>query len=461
MHMTIIGMFLSQTLLHYKLVLATSASSPHLQGTLLPRGFFLGLGAIYLLALAVDRLAASLRLPGAAAILLLGLVIPSDWLTQSQWLDAVHVETLHRVSLALLIFYAGLKTDLRRIRGQASTGLALGCGGVVLTVAITAIALLMLTPWLAPGLPPAAAVLAVTCLGATDSGAIDDLFLALAHPIRPRLTHLLQFEVAVSTIVTLLGFGFLAGLLKDQTYVDHHAFHGLLAVAGIDQLGAVGLHVVAGLLAGLLVGALAPRLIDAIVRSEPMLLLVAVALAFVSYGLGQILGGGGLVAVFVAGVMLSNGHYRINRFEQQALGKVMHPFNTAAEFTVLLLLGFLVRPEAIVSVLPLGIVLAILVPVARLVTLTVLLPSKGFSWPDRFVVAGIGLRAAVSLALAVSLTEELPHISGVTATVASRLGEQILAMLYIVVLLDLLLQPLLIRIGRRSSWKLHTTSSWL
>ncbi|WP_231598252.1 cation:proton antiporter [Synechococcus sp. CBW1002] len=447
--------------MHYKFLLATTASSPHLQGTLLPRGFFLGLGAIYMLALAVDRLAANLRLPGAAAILLLGLVIPSDWLTQSQWLDAVHVETLHRVSLALLIFYAGLKTDLRRIRGQASTGLALGCGGVALTVAITALTLLMLTPLLAPGLPPAVAVLAMTCLGATDSGAIDDLFVALAHPIRARLTHLLQFEVAVSTIVTLLGFGFLAGLLKDQSHGDHHAVQGLLAIGAMDQFGAVGLHVVAGLLAGLLVGALAPRFIDAIVRSEPMLLLVAVALAFVSYGLGQILGGGGLVAVFVAGVMLSNGRYRINRFEQQALGRVMHPFNTAAEITVLLLLGFLVRPEAIVSVLPLGFLLAIVVPIARLLTLTVLLPSKVFSWPDRFVVAGFGLRAAVPLAMALSLTEELPHISGVTATIANQLGEQILAMLYIVVLLDLLLQPLLIRMGLRSGLKLDATSSQL
>jgi hypothetical protein len=106
----------------------------HLEGTLLPRGFFLGLGLIYLAALAVDRLAAHWRLPGAAAVLLLGLVIPSQWLTQAQPLGPLQVETLHRVSLALLIFYAGLKTDLRRIRGMTVAGLRLGCGGVVITV---------------------------------------------------------------------------------------------------------------------------------------------------------------------------------------------------------------------------------------------------------------------------------------------------------------------------------------
>ncbi|MEN9496957.1 MAG: hypothetical protein RLZZ137_1997, partial [Cyanobacteriota bacterium] len=45
----------------------------HATGTVLPRGFFLVLGLIYLLALALDRLAERLRLPASAAVLLLGL----------------------------------------------------------------------------------------------------------------------------------------------------------------------------------------------------------------------------------------------------------------------------------------------------------------------------------------------------------------------------------------------------
>jgi cell volume regulation protein A len=321
----------------------------------------------------------------------------------------------------------------------------LGFGGVVITVAITALALLLLAPLLAGGLPPAAAVLAVCCLGATDSGAIEDLLMALGHPIRGRLSHLLQFEVAVSTVVTLLGFGLVAGVLQAQPHGDHLALDGLLASRLMDQLGAVGLHVVAGLLAGLVVGVVAPRLIDALVRSEPMLLLVSVALAFVAFGFGQLLGGGGLLAVFVAGVLLSNGRYRIGRFEQQALGRVMHPLNTAAEITVLLLLGFLVKPVALITVLPLGLALAIMVPLARLLAVTVLLSTSRFPWPDRLVVAGCGLRAAVPLALAVSMTEELPHLRGVVPALAEPLGEQLLALLFVVVLADLVLQPLLMR----------------
>ena len=361
----------------------------------------------------MDRLAATWRLPGAAAVLLLGLLIPAELLTQVQPLGPVQVETLHRVSLALLIFYAGLKTDLRRIRGMTAAGLRLGCGGVLITVAITALALLLLAPLVPDGLPPAAAVLAVCCLGATDSGAIEDLLGALGDSIRGRLSHLLQFEVAVSTVVTLLVFGLVAGLLQAQPHGDHQALHGLLASRLPEHLGALGLHLLAGLLAGLVVGAVAPRLIDALVRSEPMLLLVAVALAFVAFGFGQLLGGGGLLAVFVAGVLLSNGRYRIGRFEQQALGRVMHPLNTAAEITVLLLLGLLVKPAALNTVLPLGLALAIVLPLARL--------------------------------LAVSMTEELPHLRGVAPALAEPLGAQLLALIFVVVLGDLPLQTVVMR----------------
>ena len=142
----------------------------HLEGTLLPCGFLLGLELLYLAALAVDRLAAQWRLPGAAAVLLLGLLIPTAWLTQAQPLGPLQVETLHRVSLALLIVYAGLKSDLRRIPNITAAGLRLGCGGVLNTLAITALAFLLLAPLVPGGVPPAAAVLAVCCLGAAAGG---------------------------------------------------------------------------------------------------------------------------------------------------------------------------------------------------------------------------------------------------------------------------------------------------
>jgi potassium/hydrogen antiporter len=52
----------------------------------------------------------------------------------------------------------------------------------------------------------------------------------------------------------------------------------------------VALHVLAGQVAGVAVGGLAPRLIVWLVRCDQQLLLAAIALAFVAYGFGQLLG---------------------------------------------------------------------------------------------------------------------------------------------------------------------------
>jgi len=291
----------------------------------------------------------------------------------------------------------------------------------------------------------------VCCLGATDSGAIEDLMVALRHSVGRHLSHLLEFEAAVSTVTTLLGFGFMEALLQIGSHGEHQDLHASLFGRLPDQVGAVGLHLVTGVMAGSAVGLLAPRLIDALVRSEQKLLLVAVALAFVAYGFGQLLGGGGLLAVFVSGVFLSNGRYRIGRFEQDAIGRVMQPFNSAAEITVLLLLGLLVKPLALISVLPLGLLLALVLLLARLLAVTLLMPQSSISWHERLVVTGCGLRAAVPLALAVSMTEGLPHLRGIPTELAEPLAVQLMALIFVVVLSELLLQTFLMRRLCRSS----------
>lgn len=429
-------------------ILLLSLPSPthaHLAGTLLPRGFFLGLGLIYLAALALDRLAERLNVPAAVAILLLGLALPSGILAQAQPFGALQVETVHRVSLALLIFYAGLGTDLRRIRGMVATGLRLGTVGALITLLITGLSLLLLRPTLAGGLPLAAVWLVACCLVPTDSGALEDLLGALGPRVSGRLTHLLQFEAALSTLTALLCFGFLAGVFQGHGHSEHQALHGAMGATVTAQLGAVALHLLAGLAAGSLVGVLAPRLIDTLVRSEQQLLLVAISLAFVAYGLGQLLGGGGLMAVFAAGVCLANGHEPSSRFQPHALARVMHPFNTAAELTVLLLLGLLVEPSQLLTVLPLAIPLAIVLPLARWAGVGAVLPAPSFPRRERLIVTGCGLRAAVPLALAVSMAEELPHLRGLSAATAETLAPRLLALIFAVVLIHLLLQSVAMR----------------
>lgn len=95
-------------------------------------------------------------------------------------------------------------------------------------------------------------------------------------------------------------------------------------------------------------------------------------------------------------------------------------FNSAAELTVLLLL-------------------------ARLAGVWAVPPGGSFPGRDRLIVAGCGLRSAVPLALALSLAHELPHLQGLTVTAAEALAPRLLSLIFVVVLIDLVLQSLLTR----------------
>ena len=123
----------------------------------------------------------------------------------------------------------------------------------------------------------------------------------------------------------------------------------------------------------------------------------------------------------------------------------MHPFNTAAELTVLLLLGLLVEPSQLLTVLPLAIPLAIVLPLARWAGVGAVLPAPSFPRRERLIVTGCGLRAAVPLALAVSMAEELPHLRGLSAATAETLAPRLLALIFAVVLIHLLLQSVAMR----------------
>jgi NhaP-type Na+/H+ or K+/H+ antiporter len=151
------------------------------------------------------------------------------------------------------------------------------------------------------------------------------------------------------------------------------------------------------------------------------------------------------MAVFAAGVCLANGHEPISRFQPQALARVMHPFNTAAELTVLLLLGLLVKPSELLSVLPVAVLLALVLTLARWAGVGAVLPARSFPRRERLIVTGFGLRGAVPLALAVSMAEELPHLRGLTAATAETLAPRLVALIFAVVLIHLLLQSFLMR----------------
>ena len=183
------------------------------QGTLLPRGTFLFLGLLYIVAMAADRWATKLGVPAALTVLVLGILVNVSHGEFSAITQPL-VETLHVMSLALLLFYSGLKTDLRRIRGHLKFSLLLSSVGVILTLVFLGFWLM----WLgSPGgdlvflglqqsMPWGAALLTAACLMATDGSATEDLLHSLRRWLPSDVSEVLQFEAALTNLAAILCF---------------------------------------------------------------------------------------------------------------------------------------------------------------------------------------------------------------------------------------------------------------
>ena len=425
----------------------------HSPGTILPKGFFLFLGLLYLLALVAERLATRLGVPAALSVLVVGYFVGTN---NGNFLGLNHaeVETLHVMSLALILFYSGLKTDLRRIRGHLSFALLLSTVGVVAS-------LFFLSFWLvwlgapggdlvnfsfAPAMPWGAALLTSACLMATDGSATEDLLHSLRRWLPSGVSDVLQFEAALTNLAAILCFGFISALFQAQAHGGHGHLHAFYGLGAFEEVGNLLKHLFAGVLAGILVGLGASLLIDRVLREHSQLLILAISVAFVSYGLGNVFGGGGIVAVFVCGLVLSNLHYRDSWVNHEAMQKALLPFNTVAEYTILLLLAFVVSEEKVLRTLPLGLLtgLLLLIVVRPLVVLLVHRSSQ-MNPRELLAISFCGVRAAVPLALSLSLVLEVPHLRGVSPLIAESLAQSLATVVFNVIVVDLLIQGLFAR----------------
>ena len=198
------------------------------------------IGMLLLGTLAISRFSIQVGIPTILGVLVLGLAI------NVQFLDLTHqqAESLHVFSLALLLFYAGLKTDIKAIRGFLAYGLALAVGGVAITTLmlggliwlLSSAAGTSIAPNLSDSMPLGAALLIAACVGSTDAGATISVLTTVRRQVPQRLQNLLEFESSVNDPAALLVFSLVVGLFTSSS--DGQALAGAAESGGAGSFGA-------------------------------------------------------------------------------------------------------------------------------------------------------------------------------------------------------------------------------
>ncbi|MFT3972216.1 MAG: potassium/proton antiporter [Amaricoccus sp.] len=292
------------------------------------------------------------------------------------------------IALSVILFDGGLRTRLSVFRGVVRPSLLLATVGVLVTAGVVALAV-----WQVLGLAPPVALLLGAIVASTDAAAVFFLIRTGGMRLPGRVNGILEIEsgtndpISVFLVILLVQFvtsGGLPGWELAEEFVVEAIVGAALGFAG-------GWGVVSILNRVAMPGGLHP--------------LFVVAGAIMISGFTTLVGGSGLLAVYIAGLVMAN---RPTRAYPSIVG--FHDAMTwLCQIVMFLVLGLLVTPSRVMDYAPQGLFVAVVLTlVARPLAVWICLAGAGFAVREKLFISWVGLRGAVSIFLAA-----IPTLAGV------------------------------------------------
>jgi CPA1 family monovalent cation:H+ antiporter/cell volume regulation protein A len=381
-------------------------------------------GGLLLAAGFLDEIAERVRLPGIVMVLLLGLLtdnrleaVPGQ---PPPLLSLAQADQIAQVSLVLVLFFGGLTTNWREMRpvlvpaGRLAT-LGAGLTALLLMGVVQLLGSLPGTTF-DPNLPLALFVGAMVC--STDATAVLALLRPLADRLPARLINLIECESAFNDPVAVVLCGLALAMAS-----------GAADTTAASLVTEVVRQFLLGSLLGFLGGTLASR---TLVRRTPratssQLAVLSLAVLMLLVGATQLLGGSGILAAYVSGLVLGNS----SECDRAVLEEAHAGFAKMAELLLFLCMGLVVQPEQVVAAFGWGLVLFAAMVLVRWLMVTSVLWRSSFSRAERLFTTLAGLRGAVPIAVAIQ-----------AAASSVPWGDAMPPLALAVVLLGLLLQGL-------------------
>jgi potassium/hydrogen antiporter len=362
----------------------------------------LALGLLLALAGLASPASRRLGVPALLFFLLLGIAAGSEGIGGIWFDDAGLAFRLGTLALVVILFDGGLNTSPVVFRRALAPAAVLATLGVVVTAALTAgIGVLLGLPW-------PAALLVGAVVSSTDAAAVFSVIRASGIGLEQRASATLEVESGLNDPMAML-----------LTIAITELVLGALTPVGVGWM--LVTQAIFGVAVGVGMG-VAGRVLLRVVRlpAAGLYPILTVGIAFLSFGTATVLGGSGLLAVFLTGFVLASGAlpYRAG------IRRVLDAFAWLSQILMFLVLGLLVFPTRIVPIAGVGFALALaLAFVARPLAVFACLAPFRFARGERVFMAWVGLRGAVPIVLAT-----YPLLRGVEA------GPQVFDLVFFVVL---------------------------
>ncbi len=344
-------------------------------------------GAVLAAAIAAALIANRVRIPGLLLFLGLGMLVGSDGIGGVKFDDAELARTLGTVGLVLILFEGGLTAGWPEIRPVLGTAVGLATLGTFLTAMATGLAAI----WIFD-LSTLQGLILGSAVAATDSAAIFTVL--RGSRLERRLARALEGESGMNDPIALLLVVGFADWIADPSY------------GAPDMLVLFVVKLSFGAVLGVGLGWLARTAIRRIeLPTQGLYPVLTIAAAALSYGISEILGGSGFLAVYIAALVIGTGSMPA-RSTVVAFHQGLGWF---AQIGLFFVLGLLVFPGELWGVAGKGLLLSmVLILLARpLATMLVTLPTR-LRMREKAMLGWAGLRGAIPIWLAT-----FPVVAGV------------------------------------------------
>lgn len=337
-------------------------------------------GALLIISAIFSRASRRFSVPVALIFLAIGMLAGSEGVGGIPFDDYATAYRLGTVALVLILFDGGLNTPVSAVRQYAAPSAVLATVGVVGTAGLLALG------GRALGLEWPVALLLAAVVSSTDAAAVFSVLRSSGIHLKRRVGATLEIESGANDPMAVI-----------LTTVVTQSLLEPVSGLGWRVPATVLVQIVVGAALGLGIG-FGGRLLLARVRlpAAGLYAVVLVACGFLSFAVPTLLNGSGFLSVYVAGVVLGNGHLPY----KAGLLRVHDALAWLSQISMFLVMGLLVFPSRLLDVAPMGLLLALfLAVIARPVVVWLcLLP---FRYPPKEVayICWVGLRGAVPIIL--------------------------------------------------------------
>ena len=373
-------------------------------------------------AILVTKLGTRFGVPSLLLFLLLGMAVGQDGLGL-HFEDYEVAESIGHFAMTIILFTAGLETSLAESKPVLRQGAVLSTAGVMVTVLLTGGFI-----WLAAGKVVGSSVLGcfllAAVMGSTDSASVFSVLRSKRIHLRENLGPMLELESGSNDPMAYTLTIILVKLISDGSRMATGGwslfFQGLLVLV---------LQIVVGIAVGIAVGFAAKWAISRIRLSGFSLYAILIlSVGFFSNGLASLLKGNGLLALYIAAIIVGN----MDKFPYRK--EILHFFDGMTwlmQLVMFLLLGLLARPSQMLHVLvPALLVGLFIMLVARPASVFLcLLPFRKLSARAKFLTSWVGLKGAGPILFALC-----PVVAGFEGS------SEMFNMVFLITLFSLLLQ---------------------